>query len=238
AIDSGEVTGLKLMERAGRGVVAAIFEQWPSLAAGVHRAVVICGPGNNGGDGFVVARVLNESGWRVEVFLYGAADKLPADAKVNYERWRKLAPVGDASGGSAPAHRAKLGADLIVDAVFGTGLARPVDDPDLWEWFRLIENAPDVADPGGTKSAHPQRGEWQPMRTVAVDIPSGLSADTGEVIGGLTEHGLRAPRVMLTVTFHAAKRGHLRAEGPEHCGHLVVCDIGLGNWAAAGRAVV
>ena len=68
---SGEVTGLELMERAGRGVVEAVFEEWPELAQTSHRAVVLCGPGNNGGDGFVVARLLKEWGWEVEVFLYG-----------------------------------------------------------------------------------------------------------------------------------------------------------------------
>ena len=81
AIDGGEVTGLELMERAGRGVVEATFEEWPELRATSHRAVVLCGPGNNGGDGFVVARLLKEWGWEVEVFLYGNAEKLPADAR-------------------------------------------------------------------------------------------------------------------------------------------------------------
>jgi ADP-dependent NAD(P)H-hydrate dehydratase / NAD(P)H-hydrate epimerase len=75
AIASGEVTGLELMERAGRGVVEAIFEEWPELRATTHRAVVLCGPGNNGGDGFVVARLLQEWGWEVEVFLYGDPEK-------------------------------------------------------------------------------------------------------------------------------------------------------------------
>ncbi|WP_333847902.1 NAD(P)H-hydrate epimerase, partial [Phaeobacter italicus] len=120
AIDSGEVSGLELMERAGQGVVEAIFEEWPELAEPVEagrgaspsssighsdqsrnqgrppeylekgeslrRAVVLCGPGNNGGDGFVVARLLKERCWEVEVFLYGDPDKLPPDAKANYER--------------------------------------------------------------------------------------------------------------------------------------------------------
>ena len=68
AIESGEVTGLELMERAGRGVVEAIFEEWPELSKTSEAAVVLCGPGNNGGDGFVVARLLREWGWEVEVF--------------------------------------------------------------------------------------------------------------------------------------------------------------------------
>lgn len=76
AIDSGAVTGLELMERAGQGVVEAIFDEWPALrrVGETHRAVVLCGPGNNGGDGFVVARLLKESGWEVEVLLYGDAE--------------------------------------------------------------------------------------------------------------------------------------------------------------------
>ena len=68
AIDSGEVTGLELMEGAGRGVVEAIFEWRPELAASPGRAAVLCGPGNNGGDGFVLARLLHGQGWEVEVF--------------------------------------------------------------------------------------------------------------------------------------------------------------------------
>ena len=71
AISSGEVTGLELMERAGRGVVEAILEEWQEMALTTHKAVVLCGPGNNGGDGFVVARLLKDRGWEVEVFLYG-----------------------------------------------------------------------------------------------------------------------------------------------------------------------
>ncbi|MGL6212215.1 MAG: NAD(P)H-hydrate epimerase, partial [Paracoccaceae bacterium] len=90
AIASGEVTGLELMERAGRGVVEAVFEEWPELKATSHRAVVLCGPGGNGGDGFVVARLLRECGWSVEVFLYGDPERLPPDAQVMCRRWEEL----------------------------------------------------------------------------------------------------------------------------------------------------
>src|SRR6056297_4242097 len=122
AIESGAVTGLELMERAGRGVVEAVFEEWPELAQAPHKALVLCGPGNNGGDGFVVARLLQEWGWQVEVFLYGDAEKLPPDAKVNYDRWRAMGDV--AALDAAP--RFAQEADLFVDALFGTGLGRPL----------------------------------------------------------------------------------------------------------------
>ena len=93
AIASGAVTGLELMERAGAGVVAAVLEEWPEMALTSQRAVVLCGPGNNGGDGFVVARLLAGRGWAVEVYLYGDAGKLPPDARVNYERWCEVGEV-------------------------------------------------------------------------------------------------------------------------------------------------
>ena len=215
AIESGAVTGAELMERAGRGVVEAVFAEWPDLAAGAHRAEILCGPGNNGGDGFVVARLLKERGWEVTVYLYGDAEKLPPDARLNYERWCRVGAVLPACGDAA--RHAAPPPDLMVDAVFGTGLTRAVDDPCLWEWFWLIDDALDVAALEGKAR----------VRTVAVDLPSGLDTDTGAVIGGMAEHGLRAPRVMLTVTFHGEKRGHRLGDGPEHCGRVVVADIGL-----------
>ena len=218
AIESGEVTGLELMERAGRGVVEAVFAEWPELAESDHRAVVLCGPGNNGGDGFVVARLLRQWGWEVETFLYGDPDRLPPDARTNYRRWREM-------GGQVRDVREQpaMPADLMVDALFGTGLVRPVDDPALWEWLWLIDDAIDAA------------SFDTPVKTVAVDIPSGLCADSGRVLGGDPEHGRRAPRVMLTVSFHAPKLGHYLAEGPAHCGRLALADIGIGAFADAGE---
>lgn len=215
AIESGQVTGLELMERAGRGVVEALFEQWPMLGRRPGHGVVLCGPGNNGGDGFVVARLLKERGWRVEVFLYGDPEKLPPDARRNHERWcHGGGSVRPACDEGVPV-QAVARADLLVDAVFGTGLSRAVDDPCLWEWFALFHRA------GETIAEHAR-----PV-TVAVDLPSGLDSDTGAVIGGMPEHGWRAPRVMLAVTFHDEKIGHRQGSGPEYCGRVVVADIGL-----------
>ena len=124
AIDSGEVTGLELMERAGKGVVEAIFEEWPELAEASHRAVVLCGPGNNGGDGFVVARLLKECGWEVEVFLYGDASRLPPDARVNYDRWGEMGEVLPLTLDNGGKFSCPFGG-VLVDALFGTGLVRP-----------------------------------------------------------------------------------------------------------------
>ncbi len=203
AIASGEVTGLELMERAGQGVVEAVFEEWPELAAEAHRAVVLCGPGNNGGDGFVVARLLKDAGWEVEVFLYGDADKLPPDARVNYERW------GEMGGVNAPAidggFSLSMAPEILVDALFGIGLNRPFDfGTEFRPCFATFE------DPGLTAGA----------RVVAVDTPSGLCLDSGRRIGpSLFAH--------LTVTFHRYKIGHLLDVAISLMDRVVVADIGL-----------
>lgn len=201
AIESGEVTGLELMERAGRGVVEAIFEEWPELRETSHRAVVLCGPGNNGGDGFVVARLLKEWGWEVEVFLYGDAEKLPPDAKVNYERWCELGEVI-----LWDRHRiAGSRADLFVDAVFGAGLTRQVPDNVGKPFVSLYAD-------GATFG-----------RLVSVDAPTGLCMDSGRPLGEF----FGSVFSWLNVTFHQQRIGQYLAEGPAHCTKNVVKDIGL-----------
>ncbi|WP_282021827.1 NAD(P)H-hydrate dehydratase [Ruegeria faecimaris] len=240
AIESGEVTGLELMERAGQGVVEAIFEEWPELdKRGASpsrsltyprpdeedplRAVVLCGPGNNGGDGFVVARLLREQGWEVAVFLYGDLEKLPPDARVNYERWLEL---GEVSKLTLPTptkrevsklekHAARpsssQGPDLILDALFGTGLIRPIGG---------LKPALAKLQIGSEADADP----WWP-RVVSVDIPSGLCADSGRILG---DEGVIVG-AHLTVTFHSKKRGNLLDVGAQFCGKTVIVDIGLSS---------
>ncbi|WP_126977639.1 NAD(P)H-hydrate dehydratase [Frigidibacter oleivorans] len=219
AIASGVTSGLEMMERAGQGVVAAVLAEWPALAAGPQSAVVLCGPGNNGGDGFVVARLLRDRGWRVEVFLYGDPARLPPDARVNYERWGEK--VGDVLV-DFDRRRGWHGADLAVDALFGTGLTRPLDD-----LTQVLSNLGDAAD----ISADPVRrvsSAFDVPRVVAVDLPSGIDADSGKTLN--PSHGGRgAASANLTVTFHAPKLGHVLAEGPVACGKLVVADIGRGR---------
>lgn len=243
AIASGQVTGLDLMERAGRGVVEAIFEAWPELAAnrggaapappgylgnkeeggGSFRAVVLCGPGNNGGDGFVVARLLAEWGWEVEVFLYGNPENLPPDARVNYERWRALGEVNPLSGRSVDIRR-HAGA-VIIDALFGTGLSRPLEGAAVDVQRFLL---------GLMERSAPRKA------LVAVDCPSGLCLDSGLPIQkGAGAAGMYVPAADLTVTFQRRKLGHVIGQGPLYCGRVAVVDIGLDKAvrdAAEGRS--
>ena len=215
AIGSGAVTGLELMERAGAGVVEAVFKEWPDLSDGTHRAVVLCGPGNNGGDGFVVARLLAECGWSVEVFLFGDADNLPPDAKTNHDRWRRLGDVASLTVNALEASQAVLDPGpkrdgVIIDAVFGTGLARPVEG----DLARCL---------GFARSAVPLCF----LRYVAVDVQSGVCADSGKLLmseNGQCPHDFAAD---LVVSFHRAKVGHYLGSSPRQSATLSVVDIGL-----------
>ena len=213
AIASGEVTGLELMERAGQGVVDAVLEEWPEMALTSHRAVVLCGPGNNGGDGFVVARLLKQRGWEVEVFLYGDAAKLPPDAAENCQRY------GDTVG-SIATYVGKDGwhCDLLVDALFGTGLRGSLQDLGalFWEMEDLRDSYPIEF---GHKRGRPA--------IVAVDLPSGICSDSGRRFPHPDDYNRFAASAHLTVTFHKAKVGHFLADGPMACGKLAVRSIGL-----------
>ena len=199
AIRSGRATGAMLMERAGRGLFEAICAEWPDLAAGSSRAMILCGPGNNGGDGYVVARLLAELGWEVTAYAEGDPQKLPPDALAAYRAWR-----GETRPLVAFDPR---GAELVVDALFGTGLARPLGGGFLVALQKLA-NA----------KARP--------RIVAVDVLSGFSSDTGHLLEGSEEY----PKPIdadLTVTFEAPRLGHYTGELPERSGKLVVVPIGV-----------
>ncbi|MCT4373218.1 NAD(P)H-hydrate epimerase, partial [Yangia mangrovi] len=199
----GAGSGADLMERAGQGVVAAMLRKWPSLAPAPSRAVVLCGPGNNGGDGFVIARLLAGLGWRVEVFLLGDPARLPPDARLNHDRWSALGPVGRLPDARPEAAGPE---GVLIDALFGTGLTRGLG-PEVAQLLSSLD-MPGFAD-------------WH---RVAVDLPSGLCADSGRRIGGDDAAVFRAD---LAVSFHAAKLGHYLGEGPALCGALEVAQIGL-----------
>jgi len=207
AIVSGNVTGLELMERAGRGVVDAIFSEWPQLAAGSFRAVVLCGPGGNGGDGFVVARLLKEWGWEVKVFLYGDPERMPPDARANYERWCGMGEIYNAAEIRDHDQLIDLEPDVFVDGLFGIGLSRQIvfSADELRGFFDYSQRW--LFDSGAP--------------TVSIDVPSGVCSDSGRSLGA-------AMTAALTVTFHAAKVGHFLADDDgSRCRKLSVVDIGL-----------
>jgi ADP-dependent NAD(P)H-hydrate dehydratase / NAD(P)H-hydrate epimerase len=184
---AGGVPGMALMEKAGLAVADAVAARHP---AGAH-VTVVAGPGNNGGDGFVAARVLGERGYRVRVLLFGERARLKGDAATAAQHW---------TGPTAAATPAALGsADVIIDALFGAGLDRPIAGPAR----AMIEAVNACAVP-----------------VVAVDLPSGINGASGAVMGV-------AVRASETVTFFRRKPGHLLLPGRLHCGPVTVADIGI-----------
>jgi len=188
--------GHVLMERAGAGAVRVLRRHWPRLRGPV---VIVCGRGNNGGDGFVMARLLQKAEVRVSVWLVGARDAVSGDAGHMLRRWRgKTREI--AGDGDVEALRSALtGARLVVDALLGTGLNAPVT---------------------GLAAAVVEAINAAPAPVFAVDLPSGLSADTGRPLGV-------AVRAAVTATFGLPKIGQCLHPGVEHCGRLEVVDIGI-----------
>ena len=183
---AGGTPGGVLMEHAGKAVADAVSRRWPK-----RPAIVLCGPGNNGGDGFVAARLLAERGWPVRVVLLGDRLALRGDAAAAAGRW---------TGPVEPLAAASLdGAALVIDALFGAGLARPIE---------------------GLAAAVIAAIATRHLPVVAIDVPSGVDGGSGEVRG-------IAPRAALTVTFFRRKPGHLLLPGREYCGETVVAPIGI-----------
>ncbi len=189
AIAAGRATGLSLMARAADGLAAAIRDRWPAARS----ALVLCGPGANGGDGFAAARLLRGMGLEVRVAALGAPAE-GSDAAAMRAAWAPLGPVARLGAADGPT-------DILVDALFGTGLGR-----------RLA--------PEAEAALHAARAG----ATVAVDCPSGLDLESGRALGA-------PRAADLTVTFHRAKLGHYLGDGPALCGRLVRVDIGLGDAA-------
>jgi ADP-dependent NAD(P)H-hydrate dehydratase / NAD(P)H-hydrate epimerase len=192
------VPSLTLMENAGRSVAEFMQGRFSGLAA--RRIVVLCGKGNNGGDGFVVARWLRKMGAKPVVYFVGNVREVRGDAATNLRRWKKVGKIyfdrSSGAGGWMP-----LSSDLIVvDALLGTGLRGAVEG-------RLREVITSV------------NGRETGCTVVAVDIPSGLHADTGDVQGV-------AVVADYTVTFTALKPGLITGAGGRHVGQLVVREIG------------
>ena len=177
--------GMTLMEAAGRALAEEAAKEFPD-----GPVVVVAGPGNNGGDGFVAARHLMAAGREVHVLLFGPEARLRGDAALARQRWS--GPVLNATPALPPAA-------LVIDALFGAGLDRPVTGL--------------PADLVAAMNAHP-------APIVAVDLPSGLDSTTGTPLGCAVE-------AALTVTFFRAKPGHFLLPGRNLCGTVVVADISI-----------
>jgi len=183
AISAG-TPGVELMERAGQAVADAVIQRFRP-----RPTLVLCGPGNNGGDGYVAARLLKARGWPVEV--RALAEPTADDAKAAAALW----------DGPTEALANGLGDALIIDALFGAGLYKPLAGVAAQAAAALVNS---------------------PERVVAIDTPSGVPGDTGKPWGPAFAAGL-------TVTFHARKPAHVLEPGRSLCGEVVVADIGLGE---------
>jgi hydroxyethylthiazole kinase-like uncharacterized protein yjeF len=178
------VSEFQLMANAGACVANAIMARWA-----VQPTLVLCGPGNNGGDGFVAAQRLADAGWPVRVAMLGGRSDSKGSAHRHAERWQGHVEALDIS--------VLEGAQLIVDALFGAGLSRPLT--------------------GAAREALATAAAGK-APIIAIDMPSGVMGDSGEVMGAVP--------VALTVTFFRKKPGHLLLPARDLCGEVVVADIG------------
>jgi NAD(P)H-hydrate epimerase len=208
-IEKYGLAGTVLMERAGLGVVEKINKLFfqnsrfkiPNSKHELQRKVIVlAGGGNNGGDGLVVARILHNHGKDVEVFLSAKPEDLKGDAKINYNIARKFGvkiyPIKKFLTSHSSLSTSHF---IIVDALLGTGLSKEVRPP----LSKVIDRVNELSVP-----------------VVAVDIPSGISSDTGQIMGC-------AIKAQYTVTFGLPKRGHMLYPGAEYTGQLFVEDIGF-----------
>lgn len=189
AIEDFGIPGATLMERAGQAAFQQLQQHWPKA----RRIAVLCGIGNNGGDGYVVARLAFLAGLEVEVLQLGDTAKFSGDALQMATAYRSL------GGAVRPFQRLSEQTDLIVDAVFGTGLEREV----VGAWAEAL-----------------QQVNQHHASVLALDIPSGLAADTGQQLGV-------AVRAAMTVTFIALKQGLFTGFGPDACGQIVFASLGV-----------
>lgn len=180
------IPSFSIMQRAGEAVARAVQEKWKPC-----RILVLCGPGNNGGDGFVIAEALRRAGWDVALAAMCSPESLKGDAMQAAKNWQgKTETLENASFENV---------DLVVDALFGTGLERPLE---------------------GVACTVLEKLKLTKIPVVAVDMPSGIDGNTGHILGTATQ-------AKLTVTFFRKKIGHLLLPGATLCGEVVVADIGV-----------
>jgi NAD(P)H-hydrate epimerase len=190
AIEERGIPGYTLMRRAGEAAFELLRQRWPDA----RRIVVVCGGGNNAGDGYVVARLARQAGLEVQALTLSNPDELRGDALT---AWRDACTAGVPTTVFSAAGLAD--AELLVDAILGTGLEREVSDV----WREAIE----------AMNAHS-------ADTLAIDIPSGLHADTGTILGA-------AIQAAATITFIGLKQGSFTGQGPACCGEVHFADLGV-----------
>lgn len=202
AINTLGIPGVVLMENAGRSCAELIIDKLKNAAG--RKVCIFCGTGNNGGDGYVIARHLINHGVKVAVVVCGDRNKIKGDAKTNLDILEQMGESIEVLNPSdrdiaGRVERFAAGAGVIVDGLFGTGLRGQLSD----EYIRLIEsiNACDCP-------------------AMAVDIPSGLDCDTGEPLGA-------AIRAVWTVTFVAVKKGFISESAAQYTGEIYVASIGI-----------
>ena len=189
AIERQQLPATNLMERAGSAAFTHLRQRWPKA----RRISVLCGIGNNAGDGFVVARLAHTAGLEVELLQLGNRDRLRSDARYHAELWQTL------GGELLRFERINPRTEVIVDALFGTGLEREVTGT----WATAIHAI-----------------NQHPAAVLALDLPSGLHADHGRIMG-------TAVKADSTITFIGLKPGMFTGEGPEQCGEIQFNDLGL-----------
>ncbi|MDB5697291.1 MAG: NAD(P)H-hydrate dehydratase [Alphaproteobacteria bacterium] len=182
AVIAAGTSAEELMDRAGTAAADAIWRY-----AGPRPTLVLCGPGNNGGDGYVIARLLHERGVPVRVAAF-------AEPRTTSARWARAGWAGEVEDLSAA-----TGAPLLIDALFGIGLVRPLDLDTVAALMRLADEA---------------------RIRVAIDLPSGVSTDEGGVLSPVPDYDL-------TITFAALKPSHLLQPAARHVGRLILADIGV-----------
>ncbi|MBC7962373.1 MAG: NAD(P)H-hydrate epimerase, partial [Steroidobacteraceae bacterium] len=197
AIEEFAIPGIRLMENAGRVCVEEITAEFGLKGS----ALIMAGKGNNGGDGYVIARLLAEKGWSVKVIILAEREQISGDAASSLEKLPAGMTFFCSQAGQLPDRHMEeiLKADLIVDAMLGTGLRSDISGVYL-EAIELLN------------------ASGRPI--VSVDIPSGIHGTTGRVLGN-------AIRADITITFAFAKLGLVLYPGAEHTGRLVVADIGI-----------
>jgi len=199
-IETYRIPGVVLMENAGRGTTEAISSFFPDLQR--RKVVIFAGKGNNGGDGFVIARYLLNRNVAVKVYLLADPNVLRGDAEINFQAFKRMKGEVIPVPSSMEFQKVKKDLerfDLIIDGIFGTGL-----DAEVRGYYREVINH--------------LNSLQKPI--VAVDIPSGLDANTGKPLG-------TAVRATLTVTFGLPKTGHLVSPGVDYVGQLKVIDISI-----------